>query len=572
MDLITKSMLKEFCGSHGYAGISEDKQFEFFVTHLITNRLQIDSVDPSDVVAGGGADTALDAICIVVNGAIVLEVHQIEELASQNNFLDVTFVFIQAERSPSFNGGKIGEIGFGVEEFFKESPTIPQNDSVKQAASIMRAIFDKGSLFKRGNPVCQIFYATTGKWANDKHLVSRCSSVVTALDGLALFREVEFTPLGADALQKMYRESQNSISREFTFVERTVIPEIAGVKEAYLGFLPADVYLGLITDESGNLIKSIFYDNVRDFQDYNDVNKGIQATISDEGLRARFVLMNNGITIITKTLRGTGNRFTIEDYQIVNGCQTSHVLYDCRDKLDKSMMVPVRVISTRDEEVIGSIIKATNRQTQVKEEQLLALTEFQKKLEEFFNSFENGKKLYFERRPCQYNNLPGIEKTRIITRSNLLQAFTAMILEEPHQVTRSTRVIREQIGKSIFGEDHKLEPYYMSAFGLYRLEYFFRNQVIEASLKPARHHILLAFRLLANSQQPPDKRNSHEMARYCNELLPKLWDASVAESLFTEATSIIRKLTGSVISRDSIRTLGFTDKLKAHFKPGKRKG
>lgn len=572
MDLITKSMLREYCESHGYANLPEDRQFEYFATHIVTNRLQIDTVDPSDVVSSGGGDTGLDAICIVANGSLVLEPEQVEELASQNNYLDVTFLFIQAERSPSFNGTKFGEIGFGVEEFFKETPTIPRNESVAQAASIMRAIFNKGPLFRRGNPICQVFYATTGKWTSDRHLEARRAGVVSALEGLGLFREVEFTPLGADALQKMYRESQNSISREFTFAERTVVPEIAGVSEAYLGFLPAADYLKLITDENGNIIKSIFYDNVRDFQDYNDVNKGIRETISDEVLRARFVLMNNGVTVITKTLRTTGNRFTIEDYQIVNGCQTSHVLYDCRDSLDSQMMVPVRVISTRDEEVIGSIIKATNRQTQVKEEQLVALTEFQKKLEEYFKSFENGKKLYFERRPCQYNNAPGIEKTRVITRPNLMQAFTSMILEEPHRVTRSTAGIREQVGKTIFGEDHRLEPYYLSALGLYRLEFFFRNQSIEASLKPARHHILLAFRLLANSEQPPARANSKEMAQYCDDLMPKLWDSSIAEALFGEATQVIRHLTDGEINRDSIRTLAFTDRLKSHFRPGSTVG
>jgi hypothetical protein len=198
----------------------------------------------------------------------------------------------------------------------------------------------------------------------------------------------------------------------------------------------------------------------------------------------------------------------------------------------------------------------------VKEEQLVALTEFQKKLEEYFKSFENGKKLYFERRPCQYNNAPGIEKTRVITRPNLMQAYTSMILEEPHRVTRSTKGIREQVG-----EDHRLEPYYLSALGLYRLEYLFRNGSIEPSLKPARHHILLAFRLLANPDAPPARANSKEMARYCEELMPKLWDAGEAEVLFNGATQAIRALTNGEINRDSIRTLAFTEALKAEFRP-----
>ena len=89
--------------------------------------------------------------------------------------------------------------------------------------------------------------------------------------------------------------------------------------------------------------------------------------------------MNNGVTIIAKTLRATGNRFHIEDYQIVNGCQTSHVLYDQGTTLDDSVIIPLRLIATQDDEIIASIVKATNRQTQVKEEQLLALNDVSEK-------------------------------------------------------------------------------------------------------------------------------------------------------------------------------------------------
>jgi len=83
--------------------------------------------------------------------------------------------------------------------------------------------------------------------------------------------------------------------------------------------------------------------------------------------------MNNGITIIAKTLRATGNRVLIEDYQIVNGCQTSHVLFSQKELLnDDSVVLPLRVIATQDEAIIGSIIKATNRQTEVREDPTLS--------------------------------------------------------------------------------------------------------------------------------------------------------------------------------------------------------
>jgi hypothetical protein len=94
----------------------------------------------------------------------------------------------------------------------------------------------------------------------------------------------------------------------------------------------------------------------------------------------RFALMNNGVTIIAKSLLTTGDKFTMNDFQIVNGCQTSNILYDNRSVINDSVRIPVRIISTTDDAVTESVITATNRQTEVKQEQFFALKEFSKNL------------------------------------------------------------------------------------------------------------------------------------------------------------------------------------------------
>src|SRR6266849_159522 len=390
MDRITKSLLEEFSREHDLPKLSEDKQFEHFASYLTAGRSLSEAFDTFEVVTGSGGDTGIDGIAIVVNGSLIGDPELVKEYVDRNGYLDVAFVFIQADTSPHFESAKIGQFGFGVLNFFKDKPSLPRNKAVASAAAIMSAVYERSSNFKRGNPTCKLFYITTGSWTGEAALEARRKASVDDLKALRLFREVEFVPIDATAIQRLYRESRNSVSHEFEFAQRTVVPDIPGVNEAYVGLLPAKEFLGLVVDdEYGELIKGIFYDNVRDWQDYNPVNSEIKNTLASETLRARFALMNNGVTVIAKTLRTTGNRFYIEDYQIVNGCQTSHVLFDQRDNLDDSVMVPLRLISTQDEEVTASIIKATNRQTEVKEEQLLALSEFQKKLEAFFQAFEN---------------------------------------------------------------------------------------------------------------------------------------------------------------------------------------
>jgi hypothetical protein len=480
-------------------------------------------------------------------------------LIETNAYLDATFIFVQADRGAGFETQKIGQIGFGVLDFFNDEPKLPRNSTVKAAAALMSAIYKQSSKFKRGNPSCRIYYVTTGKWTGDANLEARRAAVVADLQNLGIFRDVEFTPLGADGIQKLYAQTKNAISREFTFTERTVVPEIPGVTEAYLGIISAKEFLHLVQDDSGEIIRSIFYDNVRDWQDYNVVNSGIRDTLADADTRRRFVLMNNGITVIAKTVRATGHKLYIEDYQVVNGCQTSHVLWHNRDQVDDSVMIPLRLIATQDEEVIGSIIKATNRQTEVREEQLLALSDFQKKLELFFKSYDDQRKLFYERRSRQYGGT-NVEKSRIVLPGNLIRAYASMFLDEPHRTTRNFRTLLDRVGDTIFGDNHRLEPYYTAAFAHYRLEYLFRNQLLDAKYKPARFHILLAFRMLANSAAPPQP-NANAMEKYCDTILKILWDTTAAEELFARASDVVDGVAQGNFDRDHIRTQPFTEAL-----------
>ena len=58
------------------------------------------------------------------------------------------------------------------------------------------------------------------------------------------------------------------------------MPDIAGVNEAYIGFIPQSEFLSVVSDDDGELLGSIFYENVRDWQDYTaPVNKEIRDTV-----------------------------------------------------------------------------------------------------------------------------------------------------------------------------------------------------------------------------------------------------------------------------------------------------
>src|SRR3972149_3562150 len=292
MDRVSESLLQEFSEEHDILTRPEEERFEHFAASITVQRHYSETFDAEDIVTGAGGDTGSDAVAILVNGSLITDIDTIEGQADNAANLDVTFVFVQAERSSSFDGAKIGNFGFGVMDFFEDTPSLQRNEKITEAAAMMAAIYKQSSKFKRGNPVCRLYYVTTGKWVGDSALETRRSAVVNDLKGTGLFREAEFVPVDADGLQRLYRQTKNAITREFNFVNRTVIPDVPGVKEAYLGFLPATEFLKLIQDDGGEIISGLFYDNVRDWLDFNPVNDEIRKTLAADAGAASGLINN----------------------------------------------------------------------------------------------------------------------------------------------------------------------------------------------------------------------------------------------------------------------------------------
>ena len=421
MDRITQTLLDEFIEEQSLQALSESSAFEHFCGSLTTGTHFSETLSTDDIAVGAGGDCGIDCIAIIVNGCIVTDADEIADLEETNGFLDATFVFVQAERSSNFETQKIGQFGFGVQDFFSEAPSLPQNDAVSLAHRIMNAVFERSAKFDKGNPRCHLYYTTTGRWSDDANLTARRDAVKRDLEDIGLFRSVTFDCLGASELQRLYRDSKSAIKVQIQFIDRTVLPELPNVEQAYIGVLPAPEFLKLVQNSNEEVLTSLFYDNVRHWQEWNPVNSEMRETLQDAERQKYFPLLNNGVTIVAKRVHPTANRFLVEDYQIVNGCQTSYVLYESRSELSPDVHVPIRLIATEDPDVRNAIIKATNRQTQVTEDQLFALSDFPKNLEAYFPTFEGGHRLYYERRSRQYNSIEGIEKVRVIDMRTLEQ-------------------------------------------------------------------------------------------------------------------------------------------------------
>jgi hypothetical protein len=365
-------------------------------------------------------------------------------------------------------------------------------------------------------------------------VAQKTSSAQQRLAELGRFDEVEFRCVTRRELRALYRRATTKATATFPMPKKVFLPKVPDIEQSLLGLLSTkDLVRDVLSDEAGRLRKTLFHDNVRDFQGYNDVNREIRETLRDPERRERFAVLNNGITIVTRGLTVVGDEIRLDDFQIVNGCQTCHVLFEQRDQLTDAVHVSVRIVHSQNEDVINGIVAATNRQTVISEEDLSVREEFHRLLEDYFvHGREKQHRLYYERRSKQYSERKDVEKTRIISRAQLTRAYLAMFLDEPARLGHYKSLL-EARGKELFVDGQQPILYYTAAATSYRLEWLIRNRRIPSTYSPTRYHLLNAIklRLLGPGPVPHNQRAAE---RECERILRIVWDPSISERLILD--------------------------------------
>ena len=561
MDRIVQSYMESFLTSQQIEERDQSKQFEMFASYCAVERHYTDTYNLSDIITAEGGDCGIDAIAIIINGTMITSEDEVDDLIELNKKLsDICFVFIQAKASSSFDYGDMGTFGTGVKDFFSVHPQMVRNAMIEEKSKLVEYIFSKATYIKK-KPMCFLYYITTGKWVDDHNCIARMDIAKNDLLELNIFEDVKYIPVGADLLQKLYRNTIDVTETEINFESKVLLPEIQNVTQSYLGFIDYKEYLKLITGDNGEIRRSVFYDNVRDYQGDNSVNKEMTETVySDPN---KFILFNNGVTVICKKLTSLRNKFTLTDYQIVNGCQTSHVLFNNKDAIKDELQIPIKIIETENDETVNQIIKATNRQTQVSDEQLIALNEFHRKLEAFYATYTGTSRLYYERRSKQYSYGTDIEKVRIVSIAMQIKSVASMFYDKPHLASRYYGKLLSSID-GIFSDDHQLLPYYTSAYTLYRLDYLFRNKTLSSQYRKFKYYILMMLKYSLTDEKIPEM-NANKMNRLCEVILQVANDNTKLAEEVNKVTPFIDKYVENITSNESTKSASLVDNLRSEF-------
>ena len=90
--------------------------------------------------------------------------------------------------------------------------------------------------------------------------------------------------------------------------------------------------------------QSLFAFNVRGPLGRTQVNKDIENSIKNPSTHKLFPLFHNGITIICGSIKDTPDKITIEDYYVVNGCQSLNSLYDNQARLTDGLRILTKFV------------------------------------------------------------------------------------------------------------------------------------------------------------------------------------------------------------------------------------
>ena len=414
--------------------------------------------------------------------------------------------------------------------FFGDDTSIFKTPEMQKFIELKDYIFSKGDKLKK-NPELILYYATLGTWVDDDNLKMTIEVGKETLKSTNLFSDIIFNPCGSAEIQDLYRKTKAKLTATFRFEKRVTMYSISDEEVGYSGVLPFREFKKIILEDSG-AAKPVFEDNIRDYLGpAPDVNKSISDTILSGNVNA-FSMLNNGITIVASSIKIPGDIATIEDYQIVNGCQTSNTLIDNMESAQNidELIIPVRIIATKDENLKNEITRATNSQTAIKKEQLEALSTFQKDLEEYYKTFVGSEALVYERRTGQYRG-SDIPKNRIVSISTQIKTMAAMFLNEPSAVSGQYGTVAKRVGNKIFRTSDKLIMYYVSALALYKIENLFRSNKIAKQYRRSRYHAMMLFRMVVSEEDMP-RFNQKKMETYCQKLLDVLQDDTKCERIF----------------------------------------
>jgi hypothetical protein len=359
----------------------------------------------------------------------------------------------------TFNESEILKIQLFLTQLFERSPELEKCGNVNLQVAIKRI----WQLHKDGK-ICRYHIVLT---SNSEYLSPSGRAIVGSITSSN--EQVRFEFFGPkDFISAISLENHFKESGSLQVVGKEILERSDGDIRGVIASIDARSFIELIsTSDKTGVKRHLFEENLRVFL---GAKGGYNEQIIESASRSDsylFWYLNNGITITCKNFsynKGHSNpTLQIDEFQIVNGAQTSHSLFAAFQNNSSAfddLVLMVRVYATDRQDIAERVAVATNSQARIQGRDLRANHSAMKSLELAFR--QRG--YHFERKKGMFADKK--EELRIDA-LKLGQIIFAYHLHEPEKSKSESDTIFGQRFSEIFHTAYDIDQL-LSVFEMYR--------------------------------------------------------------------------------------------------------
>lgn len=457
--LLESLIEQEFQNNDNYSSISD--YFEFFSASQILKNQGLSDDEVDNGIVGKGLDGGCDSIYLFLNNLLITP-DVVEHISAPKDSI-LEMIIIQSKKTTSFGedavmkwktiSGNLLDLSKTTTDFMTR-----YNSDVLEAFTMFRDTYTR-LITSRVKLKFKFYYATL---ASELHpnVIQQAEELKGIIKGLFPNAVVEVTFVDSDALFDMYNAViENRVNLKFADIP------ISPNQKNYIALVDLKSYFNFIVNDEGDVKKSFFDSNVRDYQGKNNVNSSISETLhrADDN---DFWWLNNGVTLLASEATLVNNReLQIVNPEIVNGLQTSMEIYNYfsenREALEsEKRSILLRIIVPDNEESRDQIIFATNNQTNIPKATLRVTDPIHLQIEMYFKN----RGLFYDRRKNYYKN-QGRKPAEIVGVSFLAQCLITIFLKKPDyaRARPSTLLNDEKTYNELYEKNNDLEVFYRVA-------------------------------------------------------------------------------------------------------------
>lgn len=457
--LLENLIEQEFRNNDNYSNISE--YFEFFSASQILKNQGLSDDEVDNGIVGKGLDGGCDSIYLFLNNLLITP-DVVEHISAPKDSI-LEMIIIQSKKTTSFGEDAVMKWKTISENLLDLSKTTTDftaryNADILEAFTTFRDTYTR-LITSRVKLKFRFYYATL---ASELHpnVIQQSEELKDTIKGLFPNAVVEVTFVDSDTLFEMYNAViENRVNLKFADIP------ISPNQKNYVALVDLKSYFNFIVNDEGDVRKSFFDSNVRDYQGKNNVNSSISETLhrADDN---DFWWLNNGVTVLASEATLVNNReLQIVNPEIVNGLQTSMEIYNYfsenREALEsEKRSILLRIIVPDNEESRDQIIFATNNQTNIPKATLRVTDPIHLQIEMYFKS----RGLFYDRRKNYYKN-QGHKPAEIVGVSFLAQCLITIFLKKPDyaRARPSTLLNDEKTYNELYEKNNDLEVFYRVA-------------------------------------------------------------------------------------------------------------